>query len=75
MLERESLGLFDIVTDAGQRRKGYSRRLMGGLMHWARNAGATRAYLQVMLDNTAALRLYEKMGFKEIYRYWYRLKP
>lgn len=75
VLEGESLGLFDIVTGPGHRRKGHGKRLMNGLMAWARQAGATRAYLQVMLDNGPALRLYEKMGFEEIYRYWYRLKP
>ena len=74
VLERESLGLFDIVTEPEQRRKGHSGRLMNGLMAWARQAEATQAYLQVMLDNAPALRLYEKMGFREIYRYWYRIK-
>ena len=75
VLEGENLGLFDIVTAPQHRRKGHSNRLMNGLMAWANQAGATRAYLQVMLDNGPALRLYEKMGFAEIYRYWYRLKP
>lgn len=74
VLEGESLGLFDIVTGPGHRRKGHSKRLMNGLMAWARRAGATRAYLQVMLENGPALQLYEKLGFEEIYRYWYRLK-
>lgn len=75
VLEGESLGLFDIVTEPGHRRKGHSDRLMAGLMAWAGSNGAGLAYLQVMLDNAPALRLYEKLGFAEIYRYWYRLKP
>jgi N-acetylglutamate synthase len=32
------------------------------------------AYLQVMLDNPVALNLYDSLGFKEIYKYWYRVK-
>jgi ribosomal protein S18 acetylase RimI-like enzyme len=36
--------------------------------------GAKYAYLQVQLDNKPALKLYSDIGFKEIYRYWYRVK-
>jgi ribosomal protein S18 acetylase RimI-like enzyme len=72
--ERETVGLFDLVSDAGERRKGHGERLMTGLLAWAETAGAERAYLQVVCDNTPALRLYEKLGFREIYRYWYRVK-
>jgi hypothetical protein len=28
-----------------------------------------------MLDNGPALRLYSKVGFREVYQYWYRVKP
>ncbi len=72
--ERETVGLFDLVTEAGERRKGHSGRLIRGLLGRAGKAGATRAYLQVMCDNAPALALYEKLGFREIYRYWYRVK-
>jgi ribosomal protein S18 acetylase RimI-like enzyme len=30
--------------------------------------GATRGYVQVLADNTAAIRLYESMGFTEHHR-------
>jgi GNAT superfamily N-acetyltransferase len=66
------VGLFDIVTSPKHRRRGHARRLVDGLLDWAHSRGATHAYLQVMLDNDPALRLYERLGFQEAYQYWYR---
>jgi ribosomal protein S18 acetylase RimI-like enzyme len=43
-------------------------------MNWGKAHGAQTAYLQVMLDNPAGLALYRDLGFKEIYKYWYRVK-
>jgi GNAT superfamily N-acetyltransferase len=74
VLQHNHLGLFDIVTDKTFRRIGFSERLMYGLLSWAKQQGAQKTYLQVMLNNAPALRLYEKLGFKEAYQYWYRLK-
>ncbi len=73
--EREYVGLFDIITAAHARRQGHARRLVQHLLRWGRAAGAHAAYLQVMRDNTPALRLYEQLGFHEAYPYWYRVKP
>lgn len=67
-------GLFDIVTDSGSRGKGIGRRLTGNLLRWGLEQGAEKAYLQVMVDNIPALRLYSSLGFHEAYRYWYRTK-
>ncbi len=72
--EHGYVGLFDIVVDAGQRRQGYGEQVVRGLLLWGKQEGAHSAYLQVMLNNAPALRLYAKLGFREIYQYWYRLK-
>ncbi len=75
VLERELVGLFDVVTDREHRRQGHSRRLLEGIFHWARARGATRAYLQVVRDNAPALALYRQLGFTHCYDYWYRIAP
>jgi GNAT superfamily N-acetyltransferase len=74
VLETGLVGLFDIVTDPQFRGQGLGRQLVTSLLHWAKGEGAGLAYLQVMLDNAPALHLYGKLGFEEIYRYWYRVK-
>ena len=73
--EGHYVGLFDIVTDPRQRTKGFGTDLVLNLLAWSKQRGAKKAYLQVMLDNEPALRLYKKLGFTEIYRYWYRVGP
>jgi ribosomal protein S18 acetylase RimI-like enzyme len=47
----------------GARRGGLARSLCEALLSWATERGATRAYVQVLAENTAATRLYESMGF------------
>jgi GNAT superfamily N-acetyltransferase len=74
VLDRGFVGLFDIVTEPSMRQKGYGYQLMLYLLNWGKANGAGYAYLQVMMSNSPALYLYEKLGFSEIYRYWYRVK-
>jgi N-acetylglutamate synthase len=74
VLERPWVGLFDIVTREDLRRRGRGTRLVHALLDWARREGATGAYLPVAKENAPALRLYERLGFREAYTYWYRGK-
>jgi ribosomal protein S18 acetylase RimI-like enzyme len=70
--EGELAGLFGLVTDTEKRNRGFGRLLTWTLLDRARKAGAKTAYLQVEEDNEAARHVYESIGFREIYRYWYR---
>jgi ribosomal protein S18 acetylase RimI-like enzyme len=74
VLEHDWIGLFDIAVSPEYRNKGYGQRLVSYLLNWGAVNGAVNSYLQVVADNTPALRLYEKTGFKELYRYWYRIR-
>lgn len=65
-------GLFEIASAPALRRHGHGRRLVLSALKWARVRGASIAWLQVSADNTGARRLYEELGFREIYRYHYR---
>lgn len=71
--EREYVGFYDIVVAKEKRGQGYGRAIMQGLLELGQRMGATRAYLQVMLNNQPALGLYASLGFREAYRYWYRM--
>lgn len=74
VVERGHIGLFDLVTDERLRNRGLGRQLMLHLLNWGRASGAAHAYLQVMVENAPAQRLYWKLGFREVYQYWYRVK-
>ncbi|WP_137145872.1 GNAT family N-acetyltransferase [Mycolicibacterium sp. CR10] len=57
------VGLSSVHVSEDARRRGLARALCAGLLDWARGRGATRAYVQVVSENTAAQALYESMGF------------
>jgi ribosomal protein S18 acetylase RimI-like enzyme len=56
------------------RNQGIGSLLIKHILKLGKICGAQKAYLQVMLNNPATLHLYQKLGFKEKYRYWYRKK-
>jgi ribosomal protein S18 acetylase RimI-like enzyme len=74
VIEGNYIGLFDIIVDSDERGKGYGEQLVTNLLNIGLINGAKTAYLQVVMNNTPAMRLYSKLGFREVYHYWYRVK-
>lgn len=74
VLEEDYLGIFDIVVEENHRGMGHGTELIKGILTEGARLGAQTAYLQVVKTNKAARYLYEKLGFKEHYVYWYRVK-
>lgn len=75
VLEDGLLGLFDLVTAADSRGRGFGGEILRRALRWGERAGAREAYLQVLDRNATALRLYERAGFSTVYRYHYREPP
>jgi ribosomal protein S18 acetylase RimI-like enzyme len=74
VIEKGFVGLFDIVVKEEFRGKGYGKEIIETILDKARETGIEKAYLSVVNSNIIAKKLYGKMGFKEIYKYWYRKK-
>lgn len=72
ILEDGHVGLFDVVTAEGARRRGHARAIVAALLRWGWNLGARHAYLQVDAGNAPAIALYDAFGFSRAYGYWYR---
>jgi GNAT superfamily N-acetyltransferase len=69
------LGLTAVEVAPDQRRSGVATALVHALMVWGASDGATHCYIQVEMINSAALALYDRLGFSEHHRYHYRYEP
>ncbi len=70
------LGVTALHVDPAARRQGLASAIMRGLWRWAMHAhDATHSYLQVSSDNSAALALYESLGYWHHHDYRYRTQP
>jgi N-acetylglutamate synthase len=67
-------GLFDIFTPDEQRDHGYATLVTCHLLAAAWRQQAHIAFLQVEETNAGARKIYERLGFRSLYRYWYRVK-
>jgi ribosomal protein S18 acetylase RimI-like enzyme len=73
--EDERVGLYDVFVAPEARGHGLARQLCAALLRRAVSEGARTGYLQVEPDNPAAQRVYARLGFREVYRYHYRVRP
>lgn len=67
-------GIFDVVVKPGERGRGLGRGIMELALDAAAEAGARSSYLQVVEGNTPAESLYASLGYRPLYRYWYRTR-
>ncbi|WP_231983323.1 GNAT family N-acetyltransferase [Mycobacterium sp. 852002-51961_SCH5331710] len=65
---RRWVGLSAVRVDEQARGRGLARALCATLLHWGAERGATRGYVQVLVDNAVALGLYRSMGFTTQHR-------
>lgn len=65
--------LIEVVPSA--RRQGWGRAVVQALAGWAAADGATDAFLQVEQRNTAAVGLYQSLGFSTHHTYLTRVPP
>lgn len=75
VLERDAVGLYEVLVHPDQRGQGLGRQLVQGLLQWAAQQGATHTDLQVAAANARARQLYESLGFAPVYGYHYRVQP
>jgi N-acetylglutamate synthase len=68
-IDRDWAELGSIMLDRHHRGKGLGRALVTSMLAWAAQKDAERAFLQVVVTNSVAVRLYESLGFKELCRY------
>ncbi|MQA02281.1 MAG: GNAT family N-acetyltransferase [Streptosporangiales bacterium] len=69
------LGIAAVEVAPDRRRQGLATAVTRALAHWGAEHGASRIYLQVQTDNTAARELYAALGFRTHHRYRYRTAP
>jgi len=72
--ERGACGLFCMATRPEERRRGLAAAVLGRLAEWARGAGATLLYLQVLAANPEAHALYAGAGFTRSHGYVHRAR-
>ncbi len=74
VIEEDKLGIYNVFVCPSVRGRGYGKEIVKRIMTEGRRRNVEFAYLQVEKGNENALNLYNKLGFKEIYTYWYRVK-
>ncbi|MEU5905825.1 GNAT family N-acetyltransferase [Micromonospora sp. NPDC047527] len=67
------LSLIEVLPVA--RRQGLARAVIAALVGWGASLGATHAFLQVEQRNTAAVALYQRLGFSTHHTYLTRVAP
>lgn len=62
----DEVHIVNVAVHPGFRRRGVARRLLAAVFEAARDRGMTIATLEVRFHNTAAITLYESLGFRKV---------
>ncbi|NUS00265.1 MAG: GNAT family N-acetyltransferase [Kribbellaceae bacterium] len=68
-------GLYCLAVDPQHRRQGLAQAVIHGLLREASTLGVVRVWLQVVESNAPARALYDRLGFRTVSRYHYRVRP
>jgi GNAT superfamily N-acetyltransferase len=68
-------GISLLQTAPQARRRGVAQHVLRAMAQWAQQRGSVRAYLQVQEGNTAAVALYQRLGFNTHHTYLTRAQP
>lgn len=74
VVEERYFGIFDIYINKAYQGQGFGKKLLKAMLNYGKELSLETAYLQVVDENTIAKSLYQSLGFKEEYKYWYRKK-
>lgn len=69
------LGITAVEVLPDHRGRGLARAVMGALVSWGHERGATHSHLEVSADNRAGVLLYERLGWWRHHDYRYRTDP
>lgn len=75
ILDRDYIGIYAIHVREDLRRMGLARQICTALLSEGSKKGARKAYLQIVEGNLPASKLYESLGFRPLYQYWFRVQP
>jgi ribosomal protein S18 acetylase RimI-like enzyme len=74
ILQENYMAIYSMFTHPDYRRQGIAQTLMTKMIDWGDINLVDKIFLQVETINEGARKLYEKVGFKERYRYRYLIK-
>ena len=66
------IGILQLGVAKERRGSGLGTAVLHAALRWAKLKGARQAWVQVEADNAAAIALYRRAGFKDVYQYSYR---
>lgn len=70
----DTAGLYCLAVDERFRRQGLAAAVIHGLLQAATDRGAKWVWLSVLEDNAPARTLYDRLGFRTVSRYHYRVR-